>query len=31
MAVVEGRRPEHLVNPAVWERIASAPHTGVGK
>jgi D-3-phosphoglycerate dehydrogenase len=31
MAVVEGRRPEHLVNPEVWERIASAPHAGVGK
>jgi D-3-phosphoglycerate dehydrogenase len=31
MAVVEGRRPEHLVNPEVWERIASAPFTGVGK
>ncbi|MEA2577768.1 MAG: D-3-phosphoglycerate dehydrogenase / 2-oxoglutarate reductase [Chloroflexota bacterium] len=31
MAVVEGRRPEHLVNPEVWERIASVPHAGVGK
>lgn len=31
MAVVEGRRPEHLVNPEVWERTASAPYAGVGK
>jgi D-3-phosphoglycerate dehydrogenase len=31
MAVVEGRRPDHLVNPEVWERIASAPYAGVGK
>jgi phosphoglycerate dehydrogenase-like enzyme len=31
MAVVEGRRPEHLVNPEVWERIASAPYAGAGK
>ena len=31
MAAVEGRRPEHLVNPEVWERIASAPYAGVGK
>jgi phosphoglycerate dehydrogenase-like enzyme len=31
IAVVEGRRPEHLVNPDVWERIASAPYAGVGK
>lgn len=30
MAVVEGRRPEHLVNPEVWARIASAPYAGVG-
>lgn len=29
MSVVEGRRPEHLVNPEVWERIASA-YAGVG-
>jgi len=29
MAAVEGRRPEHLVNPEVWERIASAPYAGV--
>ena len=31
MAVVEGRRPEHLVNPEIWERIESAPYAGVGK
>jgi phosphoglycerate dehydrogenase-like enzyme len=31
MAVVDGRRPEHLVNPEVWDRLASAPYTGVGK
>jgi D-3-phosphoglycerate dehydrogenase len=31
MAVVEGRRPEHLVNPEVWERLASALNAGVGK
>jgi D-3-phosphoglycerate dehydrogenase len=31
MAVVEGRRPEHLVNAEVWDRIASAPYAGVGK
>ncbi len=31
MAAVEGRRPEHLVNPEVWERNASAPYAGVGK
>jgi D-3-phosphoglycerate dehydrogenase len=31
MAVLEGRRPEHLVNPGVWERLASAPYAGVGK
>lgn len=31
MAVLEGRRPEHLVNPEVWERIASVPYAGVGK
>ncbi len=29
MAVVEGRRPEHLVNPEVWERVASATFAGV--
>jgi D-3-phosphoglycerate dehydrogenase / 2-oxoglutarate reductase len=31
MAVVEGRRPDHLVNPEVWERITSARYAGVGK
>ncbi|HET9758049.1 MAG TPA: hydroxyacid dehydrogenase [Candidatus Limnocylindrales bacterium] len=29
--VAEGRRPEHLVNPDVWARAASAPYAGVGK
>jgi D-3-phosphoglycerate dehydrogenase len=27
--VVEGRRPEHLVNPEVWDQIASAANAGV--
>lgn len=31
IAVIEGRRPEHLVNPEVWERFASGPYAGVGK
>jgi phosphoglycerate dehydrogenase-like enzyme len=31
MAVVHDRRPEHLVNPEVWERLASVPYAGVGK
>jgi phosphoglycerate dehydrogenase-like enzyme len=31
LAVVEGRRPDHLVNPEVWDRIASAPYAGAGK
>jgi D-3-phosphoglycerate dehydrogenase / 2-oxoglutarate reductase len=31
MAVVEGRRPEHLVNPEVWDRVASAASAGVSK
>jgi D-3-phosphoglycerate dehydrogenase / 2-oxoglutarate reductase len=31
IAVIEGRRPDHLVNPEVWERLASAPYAGVGK
>ena len=31
MAVVAGDRPEHLVNPDVWQRNASVPYTGVGK
>jgi D-3-phosphoglycerate dehydrogenase / 2-oxoglutarate reductase len=30
MAVIEGRRPEHLVNPEVWERVAAATYVGVG-
>ncbi|MBA2300210.1 MAG: hypothetical protein H0W22_05490 [Chloroflexi bacterium] len=30
LSVVDGLRPEHLVNPEVWERIASA-YAGVGK
>ncbi len=25
MEVIDGRRPEHLVNPDVWERVGSAP------
>jgi phosphoglycerate dehydrogenase-like enzyme len=25
MDVIEGRRPEYLVNPDVWERVGSAP------
>ena len=29
MAVVHGRRPEHLVNPEVWDRLASGPYAGV--
>lgn len=29
--VAAGRRPEHLVNPDVWGRVASAPYAGVGK
>ena len=29
--VVAGRRPEHIVNPEVWGRAASAPYAGVGK
>ena len=31
MAVVHGRRPEHLVNPEVWDRLASGPYAGVSK
>jgi phosphoglycerate dehydrogenase-like enzyme len=31
MDVVEGRRPEHLVNPEVWDRLASATYAGVGR
>jgi phosphoglycerate dehydrogenase-like enzyme len=30
MAVVNGHRPDHLVNPEVWERRASGPYAGVG-
>ena len=30
MAVVDGRRPEHLVNPEVWDRVAAATSAGVG-
>ena len=30
MAVVDGRRPEHLVNPEVWDRVAARPYAGVG-
>lgn len=29
--VIEGRRPDHIVNPEVWGRAASAPYAGVGK
>jgi D-3-phosphoglycerate dehydrogenase len=29
--VLEGRRPEHLVNPDVWERFTSTKQAGVGK
>lgn len=28
--VLDGRRPEHLVNPEVWERVASGRGPGVG-
>jgi phosphoglycerate dehydrogenase-like enzyme len=31
MAVIEGRRPEHLVNPEVWERISTTLQAGVGR
>ena len=30
MDVIAGRRPEHLVNPEVWDRIASAASAGAG-
>jgi D-3-phosphoglycerate dehydrogenase / 2-oxoglutarate reductase len=30
IAVIEGRRPEHLVNPEVWERSFTATEAGVG-
>jgi D-3-phosphoglycerate dehydrogenase / 2-oxoglutarate reductase len=29
--VVGGRRPEHLVNPEVWEQVASTTYAGVSK
>jgi phosphoglycerate dehydrogenase-like enzyme len=29
IAVLEGRRPEHLVNPDVWDRFAAAEQAGV--
>ncbi len=29
MAVLDGRRPEHLVNPDVWDRVAGATVAGV--
>jgi D-3-phosphoglycerate dehydrogenase / 2-oxoglutarate reductase len=29
IAVLEGRRPQHLVNPEVWERFATAAQAGV--
>jgi D-3-phosphoglycerate dehydrogenase / 2-oxoglutarate reductase len=31
MAVLEGRRPEHLVNPEVWDRVARATVAGVDR
>jgi phosphoglycerate dehydrogenase-like enzyme len=31
IAVIEGRRPEHLVNPEVWERSPTATEAGVGR
>jgi phosphoglycerate dehydrogenase-like enzyme len=31
MAVIGGRRPDHLVNPEVWERVAAATYAGVGR
>jgi D-3-phosphoglycerate dehydrogenase / 2-oxoglutarate reductase len=31
IAVIEGRRPEHLVNSEVWERAAMATEAGVGR
>jgi phosphoglycerate dehydrogenase-like enzyme len=31
IAVTEGRRPEHLVNPEVWERAFAATEAGVGR
>jgi len=31
MAVLQGRRPEHLVNPDVWERFAAGAQAGVAR
>ncbi len=31
MAVVHGRRPDHLVNPEVWDRVAGATVAGVDR
>jgi D-3-phosphoglycerate dehydrogenase len=31
IAVLDGRRPEHLVNPEVWERFAAAAKAGVAR
>jgi D-3-phosphoglycerate dehydrogenase len=31
IAVIEGRRPEHLINPEVWERFFTATEAGVGR
>ena len=31
IAVVEGRRPEHLINPEVWERFSAATRAGVSR
>jgi D-3-phosphoglycerate dehydrogenase / 2-oxoglutarate reductase len=31
IAVIEARRPEHLVNPEVWERSNAATEAGVGR
>ena len=31
MTVVAGRRPDHLVNPEVWDRVAGATATGVDR
>jgi phosphoglycerate dehydrogenase-like enzyme len=31
IAVIQGRRPRHLVNPEVWGRVAPVPQAGVRK
>ena len=31
MAVIDGRRPEHLVNPEVWDRVATATVGGADR